>query len=40
MKRKIEDLEDILYFLTVWFSVSVITLGVIAMIFKIITKIK
>jgi hypothetical protein len=37
MKRKI---EDILYFLTVWFSVSVITLGVIAIIFKIIIKIK
>lgn len=40
MKRKIEDLEDILYFLTVWFSASVIILGVIAMIFKLITKIK
>ena len=36
MKRKI---EDILYFLTVWFSASVIILGAIAMIFKIIIKI-
>jgi hypothetical protein len=37
MKKKI---EDIFYFLTLWFSGSVIVLWVIGMIFKLITKIK
>jgi hypothetical protein len=35
-----EKIENFFYFLTLWFSASVITLGVIGMIFKIITKIK
>ena len=34
MKYKI---EDIFYFLTIWFSASVIILGIIGLIFKIIT---
>ena len=37
MKQKI---EDFFYFLTLWFSASVIVLWVIGMIFKLITKIK
>jgi hypothetical protein len=36
MKYKI---EDILYFLTLWFSGSVIALGIIGLIFKAITHI-
>jgi hypothetical protein len=36
MKQKI---EDFFYFLTLWFSGSVIVLWIIGMIFKIITKI-
>ena len=37
MKQKI---EDTFYFLTLWFCASIIVLGVIGMIFKLITKIK
>jgi hypothetical protein len=36
MKQK---LEDLFYFLTIWFSVSVIVLWVIGVIFKLVTKI-
>ena len=37
MKKKI---ENFFYFLTLWFSASVIVLGMIGIIFKLITKIK
>lgn len=36
MKQK---LEDLFYFLTIWFSVSIIVLWVIGFIFKLVTKI-
>lgn len=35
-----EKIENFLYFLTLWFCTSVIVLGVVGLIFKIILKIK
>lgn len=37
MKQK---LEDLFYFLTIWFCTSVIVLSIIGMVFKLVTKIK
>jgi hypothetical protein len=33
-----EKIENFFYFLTLWFSVSVITLGIIGLIFELIIK--